>query len=169
MHVHYILTTCMCTTYRWIYHDGLKQWWEKGAQDYLATLGMKDRQFKSLGSTNADCATYRFKLCGDTPEFMPLDNNLFADFKRALIANVCTTRHLPLDDPARFSLASPKKVFNAFERTWDHHPTSERIVQDILRFKESLKEVCYFHTTMICCFAEYFNNMHRSFETRGKP
>ena len=114
---------------------------KKGAQDYLATLGMRERQFKSLGTTNANCDTYRDKLCGDTPEFMPLDNNLFADFERALVNNVCVTRHLDPADPSRFSLADPKVLFKSFQRTWETHPTSERIVQDIRRFRDSLHEV----------------------------
>ena len=102
---------------------------------------MKDRQFKSLGTTNANCTTYRHKLVGDSPEFMSLDNNLFADLERALVSNVCATRHLDPSDPDRFSLANPQQVFDAMRRTWEHHPTDERIVQDITRFKKSLEEV----------------------------
>ena len=72
---------------------------------------------------------------------MPLDNNLFADFTVSLTANVCATRHLPSDHPSKFSLGTPQTTFEAMKRTWEHSPTSERIVQDILRFSESVDEV----------------------------
>ena len=106
----------------------------------MEAKGFKDRQCRSLGSTNHD-NRYRNKLVGDTPEFMPLDNNLFADFSVALTANVCATRHLPSDHPSRFSLGTPKSTFKAMKRTWEHSPTSDRIVEDIERFIASVDEV----------------------------
>lgn len=127
-------------TYRWIYHDALSTWWSKGAQAYLTARGFANRQWRSLGQTNQG-TRYAGKLVGDSPEFMPLDNNLFADFTVSLTANVCVTRHLPSDHPCKFSLADPKRCFDAMRRTWEHSPSSERIVEDICRFPKSLEEV----------------------------
>ena len=43
------------TTYEgkfFIMHDGLSQWWEKEAQEYMEMLGFKDRQIKCLPPAN---------------------------------------------------------------------------------------------------------------------
>lgn len=72
---------------------------------------------------------------------MPLDNNLFADFSRSILANVCATRHLPADHIDKFSIGTPKLAWSAMVRTWEHSPTPERIAEDIMRWKKSLQEV----------------------------
>ena len=41
---------------------------------------------------------YRFRLMGDSPEFMPLDRHLFNDVKLATKRNVSLTRGLPDTD-----------------------------------------------------------------------
>ena len=130
----------MFTHARIIYHDALSSWWSKGAQQYLKDKGFEFRQVKSLASTN-DLNRYKGKLVGDSPEMMPLDNNLFSDFAKALVNNVCATRHLPSTSPEKFSIASPNPTFEAMERTWQYFPTPERIAEDILRWPSSLQEV----------------------------
>jgi hypothetical protein len=46
-----------------IFHDGLKQWWEKEGQDHMATLGFRHRQLRCLGHTNID-TIYVSKIVG---------------------------------------------------------------------------------------------------------
>ena len=126
--------------HRVIYHDALSTWWSKDAQTYLESKGFKYRQMQSLGPTNQG-TRYETKLVGDSPELMPLDNNLFSDFSTALINNVCATRHLPNDDPNKFSIGTPKLTLLAMRKTWETHPTPERIAEDITRWPDSVKEV----------------------------
>lgn len=84
---------------------------------------------------------YEGKLTGDTPEFMPLDANLFSDLETAVMWNVAGTRSLPREDPDRFCLATPHDCWSAVTRTWEHAPTSKRIVEDIQRVFESIDTV----------------------------
>ena len=64
-----------------IYHDALSAWWEKEAQEHMASLGYADRQVRCIGDTNADFARYKGCLVGDSPELMPLSG---ADFSEML-------------------------------------------------------------------------------------
>ena len=84
---------------------------------------------------------YEGKLTGDTPEFMPLDSNLFSDLETAISWNVAATRCLPRDDPNRFSLATPAECWRSCTHTWEYAPSSERIVEDIHRVFEAIDVV----------------------------
>ena len=84
---------------------------------------------------------YEGKLTGDTPEFMPLDSNLFSDLETAITWNVAGTRSLSRGHPDRFCLATPDDCWSAVERTWMHAPTSARIVEDIERVFVSIDVV----------------------------
>ena len=141
--------------HRVIYHDALSSWWSVGAQKYMEERGFKHRQIKSLGPTNAD-NRYKHRLTGDSPEYMPLDNNLFSDFAKALLANVCAIRHLESDRAENFKLARLPMV-----RTWEHSPTSERIVEDIRRWTDSLQQVIVtIFSTYKCPILNIINNHH---------
>ena len=123
-----------------LYHDALSSWWSKAAQEYMVSKGFGSRQIRGLGHTNAD-TRYEGTLPGDTPEYMPLDSNLFSDLEAAVRWNVAGTRHLPRDDPDRFDLTTPKSVWSAVSRTWMYAPTPERIVQDIHRVFQAIDMV----------------------------
>ena len=125
-----------------IYHDALSSWWSKVAQEYMVTKGFGDRQIHGLGHTNVG-TRYEGTLPGDSPEYMPLDSNLFSDLESAVRWNVAGTRHLPRDDPDpnRFDLTTPKSAWSAVSRTWSYAPTSQRIVQDIERVFEAIDMV----------------------------
>lgn len=125
---------------RVIYHDALSTWWSGLGQKHMEKLRFKHRQIRSIGNTNIN---NRYKGClpGDSPELMPLDNNLFADFSKALLANCCATRHLPKNNVNKFSVADPKTTWSAMLRTWQHSPSSERIVEDIERWPKSIAQV----------------------------
>ena len=75
----------------------------------MEKLGFRNRQIRSMGQTNID-NRYKGGLPGDSPSLMPLDNNLFSNFSKSLLANCCATRHLHHNDPNKFSIADPAKA-----------------------------------------------------------
>lgn len=99
-----------------------------------------DRQIRGLGHTNLN-TRYENGLPGDTPEYMPLDSNLFADLETAVRLNVAATSHLPKGHADKFELGSAPDAWNAVVRTWQHAPTSQRIVQDIERVFLAIDQV----------------------------
>ena len=123
-----------------IYHDALSSWWSKEAQAWMREQGFGDRQIRGLGHTNAG-SRYEGTLPGDTPEYMPLDSNLFADLETAVRWNVAATRRLPRHHPDRFDLTTPSSAWSVVSRTWEHSPTPERIVQDIQRVFLAIDQV----------------------------
>ena len=129
-----------------IFHDALKQWWEPEAQDHLfAKHGIgPDRQLCIQGSTNEAVAKhYQNRLVGDTPEFCPLDSNLFADYEKAMRQNLAYTHWLEHDHPEKFLSGTAKQVQRLMEVTWAHDDAvrSERIVEDICRFPAALAAI----------------------------
>ena len=123
-----------------IYHDALSSWWSKGGQAHMETKGFADRQIRGLGHTNVG-TRYEGSLPGDTPEYMPLDSNLFADLETAVRWNVAGTRMLPRHHPDKFDLTTPSSAWSAVKRTWEYSPTSDRIVQDIQRVFLAIDQV----------------------------
>jgi hypothetical protein len=120
-----------------IYHDALSQWWDPASQGLLGKLGMAKRQIRAWGPTSAAELTvtefneagevkkvhtivnkYRFKLMGDSPEFMPLDRHLFNDLKLATKRNVSLTRGLPDNDKRKMWFNTPKRSFQSLAKTW---------------------------------------------------
>ena len=129
-----------------LFHDALKQWWEPEAQDHLLKVhGIgPERQLCIQGDTNdAVAAHYRNRLVGDTPEFCPLDNNLFADFEFAMRQNLAYTYWLPHDHPEKFLSGTAPQVQRLMLLTWEHDGAvrSERIVEDICRFPAALDAI----------------------------
>jgi hypothetical protein len=137
-----------------IYHDHLKIYWEKDSQDYLKSLPCPipgwesrtwwDRQIKICGENNK-LVHNRYKNClpGDGPEFMPLDNHLFGDLQEGASKNVALTSFLKKDDVAKYTFATPKKVYAALQQTIKAGvPTPKRIAEDCKRvFNETLDRV----------------------------
>ena len=122
--------------------DGLAQWWDKGTQDYFEKMYPKEfkRQIRALGDVNAKFAWYRGRLVGNSPEFMPLDSNLFADLERLLIIHRALTYEYDAGDERRFSLGTPKQCESAVERCWTMLP-DHRIVRDCDRWAEAYQIV----------------------------
>ena len=123
-----------------VYHDALSAWWSVGAQDYIESKNFKHRQISSLDFTNVG-TRYEHSLPGDTPEYMPLDSNLFSDLEKMVRWNVAATNELPRGHPDKFDLTTPASCWSAVCRTWEHAPTSERIVEDINRVFNAIDEV----------------------------
>jgi len=76
---------------------------------------------------------------GEHPDFMPWDNNLFADEIVGQQRNVACTMHLPETDDRKFLINTPSQKWRSMERTWQPAPGSERIVEDFFRCFESFK------------------------------
>lgn len=123
-----------------IYHDALSSWWSKGAQEYLASKNFQHRQVCCLDFT-ASGTRYEGGLPGDTPEYMPLDSNLFSDLEKMVRWNVAATNEMPRGHPDKFDLTTPASCWSAVSRTWAHAPTSDRIVEDINRVFCSIEQV----------------------------
>lgn len=64
---------------------------------------------------------------------MPLDSNLFSDLEQMVRWNVAATTSLLRGHEERFDLTTPSSAWSAVTRTWEHAPTSDRIVEDINR------------------------------------
>lgn len=126
----------------WVcWSDGLSQWWEKEAQEHWnVTLGMAGRQICSLAPTNVG-TIYAGKLPGDRPQWMPLDDCLFNDFKRSRAEHIAATFDLAADHAEKFSMANPTLGPSTFLRVWEVAPTDARIIQDIDRVRRSNQRV----------------------------
>ena len=131
-----------------LFHDALKEFWEKGAQEYLREkhkFGL-DRLICIQGDTNDKVAAhYKGRLVGDTPELCPLDTNLFSDFETAMSQNLGHTDTLPHSDPEKFLVGTPAEVQKTMLRSWEQAPTSERIVQDIMRVPRAIDDIIAHH------------------------
>jgi hypothetical protein len=97
-----------------LFHDGLSTWWEKEAQDHLATLGFRDRQLTSLGATNRGRAYYEGKLVGNSPELCRgLDAHGFSDLETCIHFHVSLTRMMYDEhDPRKFKTGTPIEMWS---------------------------------------------------------
>ena len=123
-----------------IFHDGLSEWWEAGAQEHMERRGYKNRQLRNI-TANLD-NRYAFKVVGDSPEICrALDSHVFADLKAALLKYSSLTSLYPVGDQRRFDLGTPAQLLSSLERAWDVAPTPARIVQDIEVFEDILDAI----------------------------
>ena len=122
-----------------IYHDALPQWWEKCAQDYIASRGFKDRQWRARGETNTlIAASYKNKLMGDSPELMPLDSSLFSDLIEKVAWLVVSTSKL--SGAARYRMGTPDEAWRTMVAAWELIP-EDRIGRDIAKFESALDAI----------------------------
>jgi hypothetical protein len=143
-----------------IFHDGLSQWWEKEAQEYLHTRwSFRDRQLRCNGDTNKG-TRYHNKVVGDSPELTrALDSHGFADLKRSMLFHVGLSSVYPLTiegpdgepvpNPRRFNMGTPAEVERTMFRCWTLEPTSDRIVEDILGLPRVLDKIIEARGTVV--------------------
>jgi hypothetical protein len=151
-----------------IFHDGLSQWWEPGAQEYLANVLCfpLNRQLRCEGNTNADNRYYH-KVVGDSPELCrALDSHGFADLKRQLNWAVALSSTYPIHDPRRFGMGTPKEVASSLRRCWEIEPTSERIIEDILAFPRVLQKIIDANGCVV--LDEFLRTGRRYLKVRGQ-
>ena len=115
-----------------IYHDGLKQWWERSAQNYLAYLGFANRQLKAYGDTNRD-TIYCGSVVGNSPDMARgLDAHGFSDLSRSVEYHTALTYLYEPNDPRKFEMETPKQVWKTLARCWEMAPSLERIIDDVM-------------------------------------
>ena len=136
-----------------IFHDGLSQWWEKEAQDYIAELGFADRQVRCMGSTNIG-TRYHSKIVGDSPEVCRgLDSHGFADLKLSVNYHTALSSMYLYNDPRRFLFGTPDEAMRTMERCWEVAPSSDRIVEDISKFARILESIIEYRG---CVVPDYY-------------
>jgi hypothetical protein len=124
-----------------IYHDALSLWWSKEAQQYIESQGFGSRQLKCLTPTN-DGGRYANKLVGDSPELCRgLDSHGFADLKRSTMVHLALSSKYAKDDVRKFKMGTPQEVWSTLQRCWTLEPTSERIVEDIMKLPDILRKI----------------------------
>jgi hypothetical protein len=85
---------------------------------------------------------YNNRPIGDTPEAMPLDNNLNQDLHMDVNRNVAATFWLEEDDNNKFSLSTPNRATSAYLRVWETvGPSPKRIIEDILKIIPSWLDI----------------------------
>lgn len=124
----------------WLCHDALSQWWEKEAQDYIASRGFKDRQLRAWGSTNKG-TRYHHSLVGNRPEMMPMDAHLFADLKTAVGRHVVVTAGRDKDDETRCKHGTPRELSATLRKAWTVVPEPHRIIEDVSRIPSTVDKI----------------------------
>jgi hypothetical protein len=76
-----------------------------------------------------------------SPEMMPWDTNLNQDLHLSVMIHSLLTDMLPKENAKKFSMATPKLGTNAYLRVLEGSPSSKRIVQDVNKVIESMKEI----------------------------
>jgi hypothetical protein len=136
---------------RWrLFHDALKQWWEKEAQEYLEKTypGMVARQLRCCLDEMAPL--YRGKCVGDSPELCRiLDAHGFSDLEKSISHHVAISSFLPFDDDRRFNMGTPKEVMRTMARCWEVAPTSSQIIVYAEKYKEILEKIVAAEGTMV--------------------
>ena len=137
-----------------VYHDALSQMTDKDSKAWMEKEGLLHRWIRPVLGLNdlievedddgnvKSSKNYAGRPVGNCPEAMPLDNSLFRDFRTCMDQHVGITSFLPLDDPSRFSKATPKLIMSTVNRLWDPvtgvSPRPSRIIQDIERLRENV-------------------------------
>ena len=124
-----------------IYHDALSQWWERGAQEYMKSLGFEHRQLRCVGNTNAG-TRYHWGLVGDSPEICrALDSHGFADLAACMRLNCALSTGYPVGDPRLFNMGTPSEVWRCMARCWSIAPTSAHVMEDIEALPDVLDKI----------------------------
>ena len=127
----------------YFYHDALAQMCEKEAREYMSQKGILSHWVLPMNDLNKD-TFWDGRPTGNSPEFNPLDRNLFRDLHCAVRQQVAVTSTLPRGDPKKYSLGSIKDLEKVYEHTWIHYPSHDRICRDFNRVPQVLR-VIYEH------------------------
>ena len=94
------------------------------------------------------------KLMGDSPELMPLDSSLFNDLIEGVALHVVGTTTLPKGE--RYSMGLPDDAWRTMCEVWSRAPSSERIIEDIDRFKKAVEKIIAAEG----CYVEEYDARH---------
>ena len=87
-------------------------------------------------------ATVEWFFDGDSPELMPLDNQLFLYYEHAMKQHIALTRDMPIGHGKRFGIANKEELTSTMECVWnDVAPRSDQIVRDISYFPKALDAI----------------------------
>ena len=87
-------------------------------------------------------ATVEWFFDGDSPELMPLDNQLFLYYEHAMKQHIALTHDMPIGHGKRFGIANKEELTSTMERVWnDVAPRSDQIVRDISYFPKALDAI----------------------------
>ena len=137
------------------YHDALSlmtakdcvEWMKNQYIDEAKTISYYDKWILPVHGLNDEFSRFKDRPIGNSPEMMPLDNCLNKDLHELVARHVLMSRASALDpnDPRVFSLSSPKKASDAYKRIWSPTsgvgPPSKRIIQDIYKVVEAMKQI----------------------------
>jgi len=116
-----------------IYHDALKQFWEKGAREYIASKNFENRVLRIQEPFFKDVVKrYQDGVVGDSPEMARgLDSYGFQDLELSIQFHVALTSGYADNDPRKFKLGTPNEVWNTMVRCWQIDPSPDRVIADI--------------------------------------
>ena len=117
----------------YFYQDALSLMTAKSTMNWMREKGYKIRQLVPQNDVNIG-ARYYGKPVGKRPEFIPLDNSLNTDGKRAHDRHVAVTLHLPLDNDQKFCNCTPRLINRNLKRIVESTgigcPSSEQIINN---------------------------------------
>ena len=85
---------------------------------------------------------------------MPLDSSLFNDLIEGVALHVVGTTMLPKGE--RYSMGPPDDAWRTMCEVWSRAPSSERIIEDIDRFKKAVEKIIAAEG----CYVEEFDACH---------
>ena len=96
-----------------VYNDALSILWGEDAQRYVKQRGLR-LVAPQLG-LNAASKYYATKPVGNLPLIMPLDAHGHEYLHDSVDRHVVKTKHLPVDDPHKFSKRTPRLINDAYQ------------------------------------------------------
>ena len=130
----------------YFYHDALSlmtsaktKQWMKDKNYYKHWILPKNKLYAQ--DSNALQTKYGDNPIGNSPEFMPWDSHLNQDLHSAHDQHVALTRHLPEDDPRKFSGSTPSRMSSSYHRLIEICPSPKRIEQDCSRVLDAFRAV----------------------------
>jgi hypothetical protein len=144
----------------WFWHDALSLMTAKDTIAWMKEKGYFSRWLLPELDLYRDFPEvkkrYNDRPIGDTPESMPLDNNLNQDLHTDVNRQIAATMMLEEDDIRKFSTSTPNRLTDAYLRVWESvGPTSKRIIEDVLKVGPSWEEIRQNK-------GSYVDNVHRS-------
>ena len=99
----------------YFYHDALSLMTAKTTLTWMEDMDYKKRWLLPMNGLNFGTRHHE-KSAGNSPEFMPLDNSLFADLKRGHDRHVAVTMHLPKHDIRKFCNRTPHTISRGIKK-----------------------------------------------------
>ena len=117
----------------YFYHNALSLMTAKSTMSWICEMWYKARWLVPKNDLNIGTRFHR-KPVGNRLEFMPLDNSLNANIKRAHNHHVAVTLNLPMDEDRKFYNCKPRLISRGIkklvESTSTSFPSSKGIIND---------------------------------------